>query len=291
MRAERLNSVVRRPITCVLAISGGVDSVVLLDKAVQGEFGFKKGVVAHFDHGIRSESKKDAQFVKELAQKYGLRFESKREELGKKASEELARNRRYIFLRTLAKEYKAKVVTAHHADDVVETVAINLTRGTGWRGLAVLDSDIYRPMLNLTKQEIKKYAQQHNLSWREDSTNASSVYLRNYLRRKINRIENDIKRQICALRDEQCYLKQQIDTELQNIFDKQTSLLRHFFIQIDEKMALECLRYLTKSRLTKPQLVGALHAVKTLKPGKFYQAGNGVVFHFSYRYFTVEMIK
>lgn len=290
-RIKQLNHLISIPETGVLAISGGVDSVVLLDKAAKGEFGFEKIIVAHFDHGIRPDSADDAKFVHGLAKRYNLPFETKREELGKKASEELARIRRYAFLRELADKYKAVVVTAHHADDIVETVAINLVRGTGWRGLAVLDSDVYRPMLYITKQEIQEYARQHNLLWSEDSTNEDETYLRNRLRRKISEIDDDIKRQVCALRDEQCYLKQQIDAELQNIFDNQAKFLRYFFIQIDEQIALECLRYITTAHLTRPQLVGALHAIKLFKPGRFYQAGNGVIFRFSYRYFTVEMIK
>jgi len=69
-------------------------------------------------------------------------------------------------------------MTAHHADDVIETIAINHLRGTGWRGLAVLDSDIVRPLLGMSKEVIKDYAQKRGLTWREDSTNTSDVYLR-----------------------------------------------------------------------------------------------------------------
>src|SRR5690606_41547248 len=110
------------------AVSGGIDSVVLLDMLshVPG----LKLVVTHFDHGIRPDSAQDAVFVEELAAHYGLPFETKRVELGTKASEELARRHRYAFLRDVAARYNAKIITAHHADDVIETVAINHIRGT-----------------------------------------------------------------------------------------------------------------------------------------------------------------
>ena len=88
----------------ILAVSGGVDSVVLLDMVVQGLMKSDQVIVAHFDHGIRPESADDAAFVKSLADKYGLLFETKREELGPDASEELARDRRYVFLRDIAKK-------------------------------------------------------------------------------------------------------------------------------------------------------------------------------------------
>src|SRR3989344_5293986 len=113
----------------IVAVSGGVDSVVLLDMLIkQKEHNL---VVAHFDHGIRVDSDADARFVWELAKKYELSFEVRREELGDAASENTARSHRYAFLRDIAKKYSATIVTAHHADDVVETIAINLTRGTG----------------------------------------------------------------------------------------------------------------------------------------------------------------
>ena len=134
----------------VVAVSGGVDSVVLLDMVAQ-EVAPQRLIVAHFDHGIRPESADDAAFVKSLAKQYGLTFETKREELGANASEELAREHRYAFLRDVAKRYSATIMTAHHADDIIETIAINMTRGTGWRGLAVLDSPgIERPLLDKT---------------------------------------------------------------------------------------------------------------------------------------------
>jgi len=90
----------------VVAVSGGVDSAVLLDILSK-----KPGldlIVAHFDHGIRDDSKSDAIFVANLAKEYNLPFETKREELGSDVSEEKARDRRYEFLRAVAKKHDAK---------------------------------------------------------------------------------------------------------------------------------------------------------------------------------------
>src|SRR5690606_32014455 len=115
----------------VLAMSGGVDSVVLLHQYWQ-EQGSEGLVVAHFDHGIRTDSSADARFVEALAASYGIKFESRREELGSSASEAWARERRYHFLREVADSHQAVLVTAHHGDDLIETIAINLSRGTGW---------------------------------------------------------------------------------------------------------------------------------------------------------------
>ena len=273
----------------VVAVSGGVDSIVLLDKLVHTP-GLDL-VVAHFDHGIRDDSSDDARFVQQVARDYGLPCEVGREELGKQASEELARNRRYEFLRSVATKHHARIATAHHADDIIETIAINLTRGTGWRGLAVLDSDIYRPLLDMSKSEIIDYAKSHNLIWHEDSTNASDAYLRNRLRQKAGALTDDIKRQLLALRAQQTYLKQDIDDEVKNLVSDGPEHSRYFYTHIDPLSAGECLRAVTSMRLTRPQLHRSLHMIKTARPGTSYQAGSGVEFRFTSRNFIVELIK
>lgn len=279
----------------VLAVSGGVDSVVLLDMMARQADLSKAGeyelIVAHFDHGIRADSAQDAVFVAELANKYGLTFESRREELGAQTSEELARARRYGFLRAIAKQHTAGLVTAHHADDSIETIAINLVRGTGWRGLAVLNSDVIRPLLGMSKQEILAYASAHQLEWREDSTNASDAYLRNRLRHKTGRLTDDSKRQLLGLRVHQVALKQQINEESKGLVGEGPDYSRYFFTHLDDVTAMECLRYGTHARLTRPQLSQALLAIKTARPGTIYQAGGGVQFRFTSRNFKVELIK
>lgn len=175
----------------VVAVSGGVDSVVLLHMCTQminDKRSTIKVLVAHFDHGIRPDSAADCVFVRDLAAKYGLPFFSERAELGAGASEAKARETRYRFLRKIQMQEKADaIVTAHHQDDVLETIIINWMRGTRSRGLSSLRStpEIRRPLLGMTKQQILNYASRHNLRWREDSTNADETYLRNYVRKHI----------------------------------------------------------------------------------------------------------
>jgi tRNA(Ile)-lysidine synthetase-like protein len=273
----------------VVAVSGGVDSVALLHMLTT--LTDLDLVVAHFDHGIRQDSASDADFVSFLAAKYDLPFFTKREELGINASEDLARTRRYEFLRHVARENNAKLMTAHHADDAIETVAINLTRGTGWRGLAVLDSDVVRPLVDITKQEILDYAKRHQLEWREDSTNASDAYLRNRLRHKAVDLDYDTKRQLLALRAHQIDLKKKIDSEIKNLVGPGPDYSRYFLTHIKSSVALECLRQLTLGRLTRPQLARILIAIKTAKSGSTYQAGDGIELSFTSRNFVVKLIK
>lgn len=273
----------------VVAVSGGVDSVVLLHRLVQDKT--HELIVAHFDHGIRDDSHEDAIFVEGLAGQYGLVFETKREELGKQVSEATARERRYAFLRDVAKKYSAQLVTAHHGDDAVETVAINLSRGTGWRGLAVLDSDVVRPLLAMSKQDIVDYAKKYLLIWHEDSTNASDVYLRNRIRRKIKALSNDDKRQILGLRARQVVSKKMIDDEVRQLVGDGPQYSRYFFIHTDPAVAIECLRFITSAQLTRPQLERSLIAIKTSKAGSTFEAGMGIEFVFTSRNFVTKLIK
>lgn len=244
-------------------------------------------IVAHFDHGIRADSAEDAAFVAGLAERYGLPYVTKREELGPNASEKLARDRRYEFLRSVAGEYGAQIITAHHADDAVETVAINVKRGTGWRGLAVLDSDIVRPLLSFHKKDIHEYVRLHKLQWREDSTNQQNTYLRNRLRKLIKDLPQDEKRQLLALRQQQLNSRRLIDKEVARLVGPGPNYSRYFFTHIPKTVAVECLRFVTKARLTRPQLERALLAIKTAGPGSAYEAGAGVNLRFTTRNFSL----
>jgi len=269
----------------IVAVSGGVDSVALLHMLVKTSK--HELIVAHFDHGIRDDSADDAQFVSELAKKHSLQYFVKREELGKEASEALARERRYAFLRELAQVHDARIVTAHHLDDFVETVAINLKRGTGWRGLAVFDSDVLRPLVDTSKQQLVNYAKDHHLEWREDSTNASDVYLRNRIRRKTADISYDTKRQLRALHVQQKHLKSEIKKETLQLIGKGPDYSRYLLAYIPQSVALECLQFITGGMLTRPQLMRCLMAIKTASAGSVYEAGSGVKLRFSTRHFSL----
>lgn len=170
----------------VVAVSGGVDSMVLLHLLAHGSR--TELIVAHFDHGIRPDSREDERLVARTAQQLGLRYVSQQGHLHPYASEEEARTARYAFLhQVLAKEQARAIIMAHHQDDVLETMIINMSRGTNRKGLSsLLSTDtIIRPLLHVPKAEILSYAQAHDIRWREDSTNSDLRYLRNYIRKVI----------------------------------------------------------------------------------------------------------
>ena len=184
----------------MVGVSGGLDSVVLLDLLLRAGCG--KLVVAHFHHGLRGkEADRDAQFVRQLADKAGLLFAMGRGRTRVRASknkeslEEAARIlRRKFFTRTAAKHEAATIFLAHHANDAAETMLFHLARGAGRRGLASLRGEapleksnavIMRPLLAFTRDEILAYAKARRLAWREDKSNASREFTRNRLRRDI----------------------------------------------------------------------------------------------------------
>lgn len=266
----------------VVAVSGGVDSVALLDMIVHNYLpGFEnaKIIVAHFDHGIRADSKKDELFVKTLTQKYGLRYESMRIALGAETSELHARQERYKFLRQICKKHNAQLVTAHHQDDLIETAIINLIRGTNWRGLTSLRSDnqTLRPLLGQSKQQLVAYAKEHQLSWHEDSTNTNQAYLRNYVRltllpvllHKEPQFKTTLLHYIQAIQR----LQPDIDHELNRIVSADSQQSRYSMIMWPAEVSQEVV-YRQLVRLdpawhpSKAHITQALHFIKTGAPHK-----------------------
>ena len=170
------------------------------------------------------------------------------------------------------------------------TIAINLTRGTGWRGLAVLDSPtIVRPLLDRTKADLMQYANERQLEWREDSTNADPKYLRNGLRQKLTKLDDSAKETLRAYRDRQVTLRKMIDTEIDTAI--QTPGSRYFFTTIPSTVAIELLRAVllkeTGKAPIRPQLERALLAIKTYQPGKVFDIDATHILRFSRTNFVV----
>ncbi len=176
----------------ILAISGGVDSMVLLD-------GFNKLTlnieVAHFNFQLRGEeSDADEELVKQICSKNNIPFNKNTADTTTYAAEkglsiqEAARELRYNWFFNLLKEKNADyIVTGHHADDSIETFFINLLRGSGIKGLCGIKNtpQIIRPLLPLSRLDIEQYANTNKVLFRNDSSNESLKYKRNFIRKKI----------------------------------------------------------------------------------------------------------
>lgn len=177
----------------LVAVSGGLDSVVLLH--LLHNTGIKLGIV-HCNFQLRSsESDADEMFVAALAKKYGCNIYVQRFNTAQFAEQKhvsiqmAARELRYQFFEEVRVKNKYRfIVTAHHATDNVETILINMIRGTGIKGLSgipVKNGNVIRPLLEFAREEIEFYANSEKLKWREDSSNLSDDYLRNKLRHHV----------------------------------------------------------------------------------------------------------
>lgn len=255
----------------IVAVSGGVDSAVLLDLLVASKSSL---IVAHANHGIRSDSDEDEAFVRRLAETHGVPFVSVRLGLGPDASEEAARQARYAWLEAVQEQFSAvAVVTAHHEDDILETICINISRGTGWRGLCSLRETTYRkrPLLAWSKADVIAYALDHDLEWREDSTNDSPRYLRNRIRHGvIPRLTTLQRRSLRSLYDSQLGLRARIDTEgrqLCDLFSEDGRLMRHPLIMSSDPVSMELLRVWLGESLERARLRDLLLFAKTARSG------------------------
>ena len=199
----------------LLAVSGGVDSVVLCELCKQAGFDF---AIAHCNFQLRGEeSERDENFVRELAKKYGVKVLVKKFDTENYATEnkigiqEAARDLRYNWFKELityqssipdqphtgsddsqARSHvsglKLHVLTAHHADDNIETALMNFFRGTGLhglRGIPASSDHLKRPLINFWKEELMEFASANRLAYVEDSSNESSKYTRNFFRNEI----------------------------------------------------------------------------------------------------------
>ena len=183
----------QRHLGYILALSGGIDSMVLADLLLKAKADF---VVAHCNFHLRGvESDGDEQFVRDFAERNGLKIYVKQFETETYAKEHglsiemAARDLRYAWFEELRQQLNYDyIAVAHHADDQLETFFINLLRGAGIRGLKGMQSvngHIIRPLLNVSREEIHQYALQNGITWREDHTNAETQFLRNKIRHEL----------------------------------------------------------------------------------------------------------
>lgn len=191
------NNLIEKGDSIVSAISGGSDSVFMLEMLLAIKSDYELNIiVCHVNHGLRgAEAQRDEDFVKKLAEKNGLIYEVEHIDMAGYAREhsltceEAGRKLRYIFFEEIKEKYKAdKVAIAHNENDVAETTFLNIFRGTGLDGLESipLRRDFYiRPILCFEKSEILDFLKENNIHYVDDSTNFTNDYKRNMIRNEI----------------------------------------------------------------------------------------------------------
>ena len=187
----------------VLALSGGIDSMVLADQMLKAKADF---VVAHCNFHLRGEeSDGDERFVRDYAERNGLTLYVKQFDTIDYAKthgvsiEMAARELRYAWFEELRQQLGYDyIAVAHHADDQLETFFINLFRGAGIRGLKGMqpvNGHIIRPLLDVSREEIHQYAIENGIKWREDHTNAETQFLRNKIRHELLPVIDSISKE------------------------------------------------------------------------------------------------
>ena len=217
----------------IIAVSGGVDSIVLFHLCLKLKLNF---FVAHCNFKLREkESDLDEKFVRDLAIKHNIKFYTKSFNTKKlsnndnKSIQMVARELRYSWFEELSKELNVKhILTAHHLDDSLETFLINLSRGSGIDGLLGIpevNDTVYRPLLIFKKDEILSYAKENKITWREDSSNKKREYLRNQIRLEVipklkeinpNLLDN-FSKSIDRLQQSKSIIKDKMDDFIKNV--------------------------------------------------------------------------
>jgi len=196
LKTIRSNSLFKDGETIGVAVSGGVDSMSLLNFLNENKHKWNISLVAiTIDHKLRKNSSKDVEFVKNYCKQNNIKFNKfkldvlKLSQTEKLTIEQAARKARYgVFDSLIKKNIVDKVCLGHHISDQAETVLLNLFRGSGLSGakaMQVVNGKYIRPFLNTSKLEIENYAKINNIGFVTDETNLENEFSRNYLRNKV----------------------------------------------------------------------------------------------------------
>ncbi len=236
--------------TLILAVSGGRDSMCMLHMMQQLEYDL---IVAHCNFKLRGkESDEEENFLRRYCESHHIKFVSQSFptqefcEEKKMGIQEAARFLRYNWFNQLLIDWKAAfVLTAHHANDNAETFLFNLSRGANLNGLKAIPENfnkILRPLLNFSDQELESYALDHQLMYKNDSSNSSDNYSRNFIRHQVIPKLETINSEAVA------HINQAINTinDLTKIADRYFSLLEENFVTIQNNQTVINLKLLSK---------------------------------------------
>jgi tRNA(Ile)-lysidine synthase len=274
----------------VVAVSGGLDSCVLLDGLIRAR-GSRGIHIAHLDHQLRKDSAQDADFVAALSAHHRLPCTIARAHVGERARrtkesvEMAARFCRRAFLRRIGERINAPwILLAHHADDQAETVLLRLLRGSGGTGLAGMSparDGLLRPLLKFTRDDLRSYALDRGLDWREDQTNHDIRPRRNRIRHQLlpllrqahnPKVVSAIGRAAHLLGDEDDYLAQVAQKALDDALVNRTAgkvmlesrQLAGYHIAIQRRVLLQVIQEVaateTVTSESVEQLLKVLHA-------------------------------
>lgn len=192
---EFLKKLLKQNDTIVVGVSGGADSMCLLSilKSLKEEYNLNL-ICAHVNHNLRKESVHEYEFVKKFCEENDIIFEYKTLEYKEnKFTESIGRKKRYDFFNSLINKYSGNyLMTAHHGDDLMETILMRIVRGSnlkGYVGIPIISENkkykLVRPLLNVSKEDIYEYLKNNNIKYMEDASNKDERYTRNRYRKHL----------------------------------------------------------------------------------------------------------
>jgi len=272
----------------LIGVSGGVDSMTLLYLLHQ----LKQDVlVVHINYGLRGEaSGLDQELVEGMCSEWNFDCHSFGLDYNEQSGGNIqnwARQERYRIFRELKKEYKADaIVTAHHYEDQLETILQKLLRGAGpqtWQGMQVWDGEIFRPLLNFSKDDIYGYAEDHAIPFREDETNTQSKYARNFLRLELRQQLDEFfpgwRQNIERLSELGLIAKQAVRELAEKVMNKKGDIEKDAFFKLDEPLRSSVLKYILEKNGVFPSKgqLEELQAFENLQPGRRFQLDDDTV--------------
>ena len=283
----------------LIAVSGGVDSVVLCELCKQSGFDF---AIAHCNFQLRGkESDEDEDFVKQFAKKYGAAFFVKKFDTEKYAAENklsiqvAARNLRYDWFTELLNHETLKplnyLLTAHHADDNIETILMNFFKGSGINGIKGIlpkHDKIARPLLFAKKEDLLAFATEHKLAYREDASNSSDKYTRNYFRNQLipglEKVFPQVKENIIdnteRFRDINILYKQAVDIVIKKLITVKGNEIHIPVLKLLKTTALPTILYeIIKDAGFSAQQTGEVIKLLNAGSGKYLQSATHRILH------------
>lgn len=228
MKLPLQNAALPQDATVILGVSGGRDSMALCHALTQQRPDLTI-IAAHVDHQLRPDSADDAEFVKGMMSRWGVGFELYKPRAATSGNlEAWGRDKRYEFFEKLRKKHKAALVlTAHHQGDDIETLLMNLLRGTrvkGLSGMRLQRDHLVRPLLFTPRADINLYIETHEIPFREDPSNQDEQFTRNFLRNKVvpvlSHVYPDFPERWQAQKEYWLELQTHLEREAQNFLDE-----------------------------------------------------------------------
>lgn len=295
----------------IAATSGGPDSMVLLNllSTIKKEKNLKL-ICAHVNHKLRKESDDEAEMVKTYCKKENIIFEYLILNEYSGNTENYAREKRYEFFESLIKKYSSKyLLTAHHGDDLTETIMMRLVRGSSLKGYAgfceITEKNgykIYRPLITKTKEELLNYAKEKSIPYAIDKTNESDNYTRNRIRKYIlPRLKDENKNVHLkflefskTIFETEAYFEKVVDKKIKKIYQNNKINIKDFLDEeplIQKKLIQAILNDVYKSKINlinDSHVNNILSTVKSKKPNLWINLPNNKILKKAYNYAWIE---